>query len=121
MPRTRSLAVLAVLGGVLGLPAAAVAQAPTPTPTPAPPAPPAATANPDGTFPPLEVPPIITYKKAAVNAFVAAAARKLAIPARDASVTITLTRIVRHHSKTGRALDAKSVTAAIEKTVVDAT
>jgi lipoprotein-anchoring transpeptidase ErfK/SrfK len=73
----------------------------------------------DGTPTPVTIAPIVTFKAKAVDAFVAKAAKRLAVAPKDASISIGLTKITRRHSKTGRALDVKAVTAAIEKTLVD--
>jgi hypothetical protein len=54
-----------------------------------------------------------------VQRFATTIARTVYIAPRDATVAITLTRIGRRHSRTGRSLDVKALQAAIEATVVN--
>jgi lipoprotein-anchoring transpeptidase ErfK/SrfK len=68
---------------------------------------------------PVGVPLAITYQRASVQRFATTIARTVSIAPRDATVDITLTRIERRHSRTGRSLDANALQAAIEATLVN--
>jgi len=68
---------------------------------------------------PVDVPLAIGYRRASVERFATTVARTVYIAPRDATVHITLTRIERSHSRTGRSLDAKALQAAIEATLVN--
>jgi lipoprotein-anchoring transpeptidase ErfK/SrfK len=66
------------------------------------------------TSPPVGVPLAIRHSKLAVQAFVANVAKAVERPATDATVTITLEKIVPHHSKRGLAINTKKVTQAVD-------
>jgi lipoprotein-anchoring transpeptidase ErfK/SrfK len=66
---------------------------------------------------PVDVPLAITYRQESVRRFASTIARTVYIAARDATVHITLTRIERRHSRTGRSLDANALQAAIQGAV----
>jgi lipoprotein-anchoring transpeptidase ErfK/SrfK len=73
----------------------------------------------DGTVTPVAVPPEVSFRRARVNAWVAKIAKRVAVPARDARIRITLRRIVRLHSKAGRRLDARAVRTAVRSALSD--
>jgi lipoprotein-anchoring transpeptidase ErfK/SrfK len=75
-------------------------------------APPAA-----GTVTPVA--PYVTFRRSATRDFAARVDRSVYVKPRDASVRITVTKIFRRKSRTGRDLDAKALRAAVEKTVAD--
>ncbi|MCW3065660.1 MAG: L,D-transpeptidase family protein [Solirubrobacterales bacterium] len=64
--------------------------------------------------PPLQVPLAIRHSHIAVTAFAASVARAVARPATDATITITLQRMVPNHSKPGLAVDQKTLAAAVD-------
>jgi lipoprotein-anchoring transpeptidase ErfK/SrfK len=66
---------------------------------------------------PVDVPLAITYRVESVRRFATTIARTVYIAPRDATVHITLTKIERRHSRTGRSLDAKALQAAIQSAV----
>jgi lipoprotein-anchoring transpeptidase ErfK/SrfK len=68
---------------------------------------------------PVDVPLAVGYRRAVVQAFSATIARTVYLAPRDANVRITLRRILRRHSRTGRSLDAKALQAAIEATLIN--
>jgi lipoprotein-anchoring transpeptidase ErfK/SrfK len=68
---------------------------------------------------PGEVPLKLSHSRLAVRAFVAGVAAKVARPARDATVKITLRHIYRKRAAHGRALDQKQVAADIDAALDD--
>jgi lipoprotein-anchoring transpeptidase ErfK/SrfK len=68
---------------------------------------------------PVDVPLAITYRRESVRRFAGTIARTVYIAPRDATIHITLTRIQRRHSRTGRSLDAKALQATIEATLIN--
>ncbi len=58
---------------------------------------------------PVDVPLVVTFRKSAVNAFVATIGDRLHRPARDAQLKITLRRVRVTHSKPGRDIDRKGL------------
>jgi lipoprotein-anchoring transpeptidase ErfK/SrfK len=68
---------------------------------------------------PVDVPLAVGYRRAAVEAFAATIARTVYLAPRDAGVKITLRRILRRHSRTGRSLDAKALQASIEAVLIN--
>jgi lipoprotein-anchoring transpeptidase ErfK/SrfK len=64
--------------------------------------------------PPIQVPLAIRHSKLAVGAFAASVANSVARPAKDATVTITLQRMIPHHSSPGLAVNRKTLAAAID-------
>jgi lipoprotein-anchoring transpeptidase ErfK/SrfK len=68
---------------------------------------------------PVDVPLAVTYRLGTVQGFSATVARTVYLAPRDASVKITLRRILRRHSRTGRSLDAKALQAAIQATLIN--
>jgi lipoprotein-anchoring transpeptidase ErfK/SrfK len=68
---------------------------------------------------PVDVPLAITYRRASLKRFARTVSRTVYLAPRDATVHITLTRIERRHSHTGRSLNAKALQAAIEATLVN--
>jgi lipoprotein-anchoring transpeptidase ErfK/SrfK len=68
---------------------------------------------------PQAVPLAVTFRRAAVKAFAEAVARAVYVAPRDATVHITLTRMVRRHSHAGRALAVAPLRSAIEQALAD--
>jgi len=68
---------------------------------------------------PVDVPLAVAYRRAVVQSFSTTTARTVYIAPRDATVKITLRRILRRHSRTGRSLDAKALQASIEATLIN--
>jgi lipoprotein-anchoring transpeptidase ErfK/SrfK len=68
---------------------------------------------------PVDVPLAVEYRRAVTQAFSATVARTVYLAPRDASVKITLRRVLRRHSRTGRSLDAKALQGAIEATLIN--
>jgi lipoprotein-anchoring transpeptidase ErfK/SrfK len=68
---------------------------------------------------PVDVPLAVTYRRTSVQRFSTTVARTVYLAPRDASVKITLRRILRRHSRTGRSLDAKALQASIEATLIN--
>jgi lipoprotein-anchoring transpeptidase ErfK/SrfK len=68
---------------------------------------------------PVDVPLAVGYRRAVTQAFSATVARTVYLAPRDASVKITLRRVLRRHSRTGRSLDAKALQGAIEATLIN--
>jgi lipoprotein-anchoring transpeptidase ErfK/SrfK len=68
---------------------------------------------------PVDVPLAVGYRRAVVQAFSATIARTVYLAPRDATVKITLRRILRRHSRTGRSLDAKALQASIEAVLIN--
>ena len=66
------------------------------------------------TSPPLEVPLAIRHSRLTVQAFVANVAKAVERPATDATVTITLTKMIRRHSKPGLAINASKLAAGVD-------
>jgi lipoprotein-anchoring transpeptidase ErfK/SrfK len=68
----------------------------------------------------VSVPLVVKHDQTAVTRWVAAVAKRVDVPARDAWVTIALTRLFAHHSRTGHSLDqaglARGIGAAIDST-----
>ena len=65
------------------------------------------------------VDPWIDFRRGAVKDFAARVDRRVYVPARNATVRITLRKIVRRKSKEGRDLNARGLRATVEKVVVD--
>jgi lipoprotein-anchoring transpeptidase ErfK/SrfK len=65
------------------------------------------------TNPAADVALATSFDRARVRAFARSIARKVYVAPRNASIRITLRRILRRHSRTGRALDVKALRAAI--------
>jgi lipoprotein-anchoring transpeptidase ErfK/SrfK len=63
---------------------------------------------------PTQVPLAIRHSKLAVQAFVGNVAKAVERPATDATITITLTKMVPHHSKPGLAINTKKVAEAVD-------
>ena len=70
---------------------------------------------------PVDVPLAVTYRLGTVQGFSATIARTVYLAPRDATVKITLRRVLRRHSRTGRSLDAKALQAAIQATLINPT
>jgi lipoprotein-anchoring transpeptidase ErfK/SrfK len=68
---------------------------------------------------PVDVPLAIEYIRKPIRSFVARAARKVAVPARNARVKITLRHVYRARGKRGRGLEQKKLNAAIEAALSD--
>jgi lipoprotein-anchoring transpeptidase ErfK/SrfK len=68
---------------------------------------------------PVDVPLAVTYRRTSVQRFSTTIARTVYLAPRDASVKITLRRILRRHSRTGRNLDPKALQASIEATLIN--
>ena len=68
---------------------------------------------------PVDVPLAVTYRLGTVQGFAATVARTVYLAPRDATVKITLRRILRRHSRTGRSLDAKALQASIQATLIN--
>jgi hypothetical protein len=64
---------------------------------------------------PVNVPPILSFKRQAVRAFVLGLRGRVALEPRDATVTITLRRMIRHRSYGGRALRERQLLVRIVK------
>ena len=62
---------------------------------------------------------IVGYRRAVAEGFAATIARTVYLAPRDAGVKITLRRILRRHSRTGRSLDAKALQASIEAVLIN--
>jgi lipoprotein-anchoring transpeptidase ErfK/SrfK len=73
----------------------------------------------DGTT--VAVAPFVTFRRAAVRDFANRVDRRVYVPARNATVRITLRKIYRRRSKAGRDLDARGLRSTIEKTLADPT
>ena len=69
----------------------------------------------------LDVAPFVTFRRGAVKAFAARIDRRVHVAPRDATVRITVSKIFRRRSKTGRDLDAKALRASVEQTIVSPT
>jgi lipoprotein-anchoring transpeptidase ErfK/SrfK len=82
----------------------------------APPQPPPAAG---GTSPGIDVALAVKFRRIAVRDFVLAIDKAVYRPARDASVRITVRKMVRRHSKKGRDLDDKALRATIEQALAD--
>ena len=67
-----------------------------------------------GTAARLDVPLAVTFRRSTIKSITGTIARKVAIAPRNATLTITLRKMIRRKSKTGRALDQKATRAAIE-------
>jgi lipoprotein-anchoring transpeptidase ErfK/SrfK len=63
---------------------------------------------------PTQVPLAIRHSKLAVQAFVANVAKAVERPATDATITITLEKMIPRHSKRGLAINSKKLTAAVD-------
>jgi lipoprotein-anchoring transpeptidase ErfK/SrfK len=68
---------------------------------------------------PVDVPLAVGYRRASVQSFAATVSRTVYLAPRDAGVKITLQRILRRHSRTGRSLDAKALQASIEAVLIN--
>jgi hypothetical protein len=68
---------------------------------------------------PADVGLAVSYRKESVRRFSQTVARTVYLAPRDATVHITLTKIGRRHSRTGRSLDAKALQGAIEGVLVN--
>jgi lipoprotein-anchoring transpeptidase ErfK/SrfK len=68
---------------------------------------------------PVDVPLAVTYRVGTIQGFSATVARTVYLRPRDATVKITLRRILRRHSRTGRSLDAKALQASIQATLIN--
>jgi lipoprotein-anchoring transpeptidase ErfK/SrfK len=79
----------------------------------------AAPPAPDGTLPPASATPSVAYKRKPVWRWVRKTAKSLRVAPRNARVEMTLTRMIKHPAKPGRALDADPVVKAIQATVAD--
>jgi lipoprotein-anchoring transpeptidase ErfK/SrfK len=67
----------------------------------------------------VDAPLAVSYRLGTVQGFSATVARTVYLAPRDAGVKITLRRILRRHSRTGRSLDAKALQAAIQATLIN--
>jgi lipoprotein-anchoring transpeptidase ErfK/SrfK len=79
----------------------------------------AAPPAPDGTLPPASATPSVSFKRKPVWRFVRKTAKSLRVAPRNARVEITLTRMIRHAARPGRALAVEPVVKAIQATVAD--
>jgi len=68
---------------------------------------------------PVAVPPAISHSRAAVKAFVEGIAAKVAKPARDATVRITLTKLYVVGSRHGRGLNVDATRTAVDAAIED--
>jgi lipoprotein-anchoring transpeptidase ErfK/SrfK len=67
-----------------------------------------------GTAARLDVPLAVTFRRGTIKGIVGKIAKRVHLGPRNATLTITLRKMVRRKSKTGRALDQKATRAAIE-------
>jgi lipoprotein-anchoring transpeptidase ErfK/SrfK len=67
-----------------------------------------------GTAARLDVPLVVTFRRGTIKGIVGKIGGRVYQAPRNATLTITLRRMVRHKSRTGRALDQKAARAAIE-------
>jgi lipoprotein-anchoring transpeptidase ErfK/SrfK len=77
-----------------------------------------ATPQPDGTYP-VDVPLWVSYRRTAVQAFATQVDRRVSRRARNATVKITLRRMVRRHSRTGLSINGRNLRLAIQQTIVN--
>lgn len=74
---------------------------------------------PDGTLPPASATPSVSYKRKPVWRFVRATAQRLKVAPRDASIKITLTRLLKRPARPGRSLAVAPLVSAIQAAVAD--
>jgi len=67
----------------------------------------------------VDVAPFVTVRRGTIKAFTARVDRQVYLAPRNATVRITLKRILRRRSAEGRDLDARALQATLEKIVVD--
>ena len=68
---------------------------------------------------PVDVPLFITFRKAGVQAFAGSVDRAVYVAPVNATVRITLKRIIKRRAKLGRDLDAAALTTAIQAVLID--
>jgi lipoprotein-anchoring transpeptidase ErfK/SrfK len=68
---------------------------------------------------PVDVPLAVTYRRSSVQRFTRSIDRRVYLAPRNATVRITVRRILRRRSATGRDLDARALQAAIEGVLVN--
>jgi lipoprotein-anchoring transpeptidase ErfK/SrfK len=68
---------------------------------------------------PVDVRPAVTSRRAPVRDFAEALGARVLLPARDATIRITLTRMVRRSARDGRRLPVKALRAKIERALAD--
>ncbi len=80
----------------------------------------AAAPAPDGTYP-VDVPLWVSYRRTAVQAFATHVDRRVSRRARNATVKITIRKMIRRHSKTGLSINGRDLRVAIQQVVVSPT
>ena len=82
-------------------------------------APPAEAPQGGGTAPGVTVPLAVSFRRAVVRDFAQGIAKSVYLAPHDATLKITLKRMVRRHSRSGRAFDVKAARAALEAALAD--
>jgi lipoprotein-anchoring transpeptidase ErfK/SrfK len=67
----------------------------------------------------IDVPLAVTFRRSITRDFARSVARRIYVPARNATLKITLKRMIRRHSRTGRGLDVKALRGQIDAALAD--